>query len=969
MLVGGYIWPLDSASQLDLWLVIGVLCAGIIRSGVPIWPGVLASFLGCLFLSPAPARLHVTITFLSTIVSSAAAAYFLKATQNVNLALDRQRDLQLFSLFGILGITFLGGTLDLALRFGVDALSGRGDIKSTDFNIYISYVGGVSIVAIALLSWAMTSIENMMQHWWRSVLSVVLMVVLLILSNVLFQLPDQSMWSHLGLIFPLIGVVLIAFLGGMPLASLTTLLLTFIAIEACLNPNSIFNAHPRGSTHQPAFLWVYLCCLTVSSLGFSFLVSELKLRMERWNKALTGSSIGVGDWHLSSGRLIMSDQLKRMLGYEPHELKDEYSEWQVRLHPEDVPSMEASLRNYLKGNTSYFKLEHRMRCKDGSWKWFEINGRAVSRSPRGKVLRIVGFTIDVTDRHVTADRLRLAANLFEFLHQGLIITDEHFVIVDVNPAFEQLSGMSRSHWIGKVPPLVDHEQQTKEFLAEVFADLAKHETWRGVLTTYRLDGTAYPQQVTLSVVKNEIGRVTHHVLIVTDVTEEQLVQQRLEFQAYCDPLTQLPNRLRLQQLMRRAIAAIDRQETGNPGSLAICYLDMDHFKPINDTFGHGIGDMVLIELCRRMRSILRSGDAAARLGGDEFALLLHVNDKEECVLALERLLKILTEPYQLNEHGSWTLTASIGVTLYPQDSTTPDTLLRHADHAMYGAKQAGRNRIQFFDPENDRQSTQRRDAAKRLKFAIDAGELVLHYQPKLNLKTGQPIGVEALIRWQHPQRGLLMPSEFLALVDTTELAVHLGEWVLSNAMAQLASWKQLGIPLTVSVNISGQHLQQSNFASRLKMLLDYAGLESAQGLELEVLETAAFEDVSLTATMMMECRALGARFALDDFGTGYSTLTYLKRLPVDVLKIDRSFVDSMLEDPHDLAIVRGVIGLSKTFNCTVVAEGVESEALSTMLISLGCDLGQGYGLASPMPSDVLKKWLTEKSQDSSSTIT
>jgi diguanylate cyclase (GGDEF)-like protein/PAS domain S-box-containing protein len=646
-----------------------------------------------------------------------------------------------------------------------------------------------------------------------------------------------------------------------------------------------------------------------------------------------------------------------MLGYEPDELTDHYSEWRNRLHPDDIPKLEYQLKQHISETIPYIRLEHRLQCKDGSWKWFQAHGRIVTQSLSGKPLRLVGFAIDITEHRVVADRLRLSANLFEHLHEGLVITDVDYRIVDVNRAYERLSGKPREHLKGDLPELLNPSIQNAETLSDLWASLRTQGTWRGEAIGVRSDGISYPQQVTMSVVKDENALITHHVLVVSDITQSRLARQQLEFQAHYDTLTQLPNRLRLLQLMRKAITTVDGD---GKQMLAICYLDMDHFKPVNDRFGHGVGDQLLADLASRMRGAMRGGDAVARMGGDEFALLLRVRTKEECEMALNRILHIVTQPYELENQGLWTLTASIGVTLYPLDHANTDTLLRHADHAMYEAKQRGRNQVQFFDAENDRQTAKRNAALRRLEDAINVGELLLHYQPKINLKTGDPLGVEALLRWQHPQRGLLPPSDFLPLSETAEIQVHLGRWVLGQAIEQLARWRQQGIGLSVSVNIAGAHLQHPDFVKDLSALLAQAHLENAIGLELEVLEHSAFDDVELTARIMESCRSLGIQFALDDFGTGYSTLTYLKRLPVEVLKIDRSFVRSMLGDAQDLAIVEGIIGLSHTFGCAVVAEGVESLEHARQLVALGCEIGQGYGIANPMAPEKIVPWLDSR---------
>ena len=350
----------------------------------------------------------------------------------------------------------------------------------------------------------------------------------------------------------------------------------------------------------------------------------------------------------------------------------------------------------------------------------------------------------------------------------------------------------------------------------------------------------------------------------------------------------------------------------------------------------------------------------ARIGGDEFVLLLRTATLEESRHAVERLLNQLCEPYDTGFGGETSLvviTASIGATVFPFDGADADTLLRHADHAMYGAKQAGRNGYLFFDAEHDRRAEARFVALGRVQEALDANEFVLHYQPKVDMRSAKVLGVEALLRWKHPEQGMVSPAHFLPLIENTALSTSVGNWVLQQGIEQLARWLRLGLDITVSVNISARHLQEPLFAQHLAGLLSRHPSPVAHQLIIEVLETTALADIDYTCALMEECRALGVRFALDDFGTGYSTFTYLKRLPVDMLKIDRSFVTNMLSDRQDLAIVEGVIGLSQTFGCSVVAEGVETHEQAQRLIEIGCAVGQGNGIAAAMPADEVPAWV------------
>jgi diguanylate cyclase (GGDEF)-like protein/PAS domain S-box-containing protein len=453
---------------------------------------------------------------------------------------------------------------------------------------------------------------------------------------------------------------------------------------------------------------------------------------------------------------------------------------------------------------------------------------------------------------------------------------------------------------------------------------------------------------------NEQGEVVRFSGATSDITEQKQAAIALEHLAHYDALTQLPNRTLLAD--RLAMALAQARRSGE--RLAVALLDLDGFKPINDEFGHDVGDLILIEVADRLRASLREVDTVARLGGDEFVLVLSgFGEEAEYQRSLERLLATLAEPYTVAGTTA-TLSASIGVTLFPDDDADTDTLVRHADQAMYVAKQAGRNRYHVFDALMDRDAQSRLGARNRVIAALSAGEFRLHYQPKVNLREGRVIGAEALIRWQHPERGLVAPGEFLPLIEDSDFAVPLSEWVIDTALAQMEQWQALGLDVGVSVNLPARHLQDAGFADFLEAALARHPAVAPAAFELEVLESAALQDVIGVSSRMQNCRSLGVRFALDDFGTGYASLAYLRRLPIEVLKIDQSFVRDMLQDVDDLAIVEGVIGLAAAFQDTVIAEGVETMDHAVMLLHLGCDLAQGYGIARPMPPEALPDWIS-----------
>jgi diguanylate cyclase (GGDEF)-like protein/PAS domain S-box-containing protein len=631
------------------------------------------------------------------------------------------------------------------------------------------------------------------------------------------------------------------------------------------------------------------------------------------------------------------------------------------LHPDDVDHVRRAFEPLRAGGSVSCRTECRMHCRDGSWRLFELHALVSEHGPAGEPLRIINTARDLSELQAARERQDLSQSVFQHLHEGLLITDPQHRVLEANPTFAEITGYSREELIGSVPALLqatDADSEHGARLESMRNALAGDGTWRGELRHRRRNGEACVLQLTVTAVRNGDGSVRNHVLAIADVTHAQAQLEQLQRQAHFDELTRLPNRVRLAQMLQSAMQASRRE-----GSLlTVCYLDLDHFKPVNDRFGHEAGDRLLVELAARMRRSLRSwaggDDVVARIGGDEFVLLLRTATLEESRHAVERVLNQVSQPYALGVGaGPVLVTASIGATVFPLDGADAETLLRHADHAMYGAKQAGRNGYLFFDAEHDRRAEARFVALGRVQEALDANEFRLYFQPKVDMRSAKVLGVEALLRWKHPDQGVISPAQFLPLIENTGLSISVGNWVLQQGIDQLARWLRMGLDITVSLNVSARHLQEPLFAQHLAGLLSRHQAPVAHRLIIEVLETAALADVDYTCELMEECRALGVRFALDDFGTGYSTFTYLKRLPIDMLKIDRSFVINMLGDRQDLAIVEGVIGLSQTFGCTVVAEGVETRAQAQRLIEIGCEVGQGNGIAAAMPADDVIDWV------------
>ncbi len=625
--------------------------------------------------------------------------------------------------------------------------------------------------------------------------------------------------------------------------------------------------------------------------------------------------------------------------------------WQQGVHPDDLPHHKASYLAHYAARQA-FAMEYRLRRADGVYRWILDIGQPF-HDISGEFVGYLGACYDVSERHEAAEQLRLIASVFSYAREGIIITDAEACIIDVNDAFTETTGYRREEVLGRNPGLLRSTKQSDDFYAAMWAALATNGHWQGEVWNRKKSGELYAELLTISAVRNDSGAINHYVGIFADITQQKEHERKLEKLAHYDPLTELPNRTLLGDRLYMSINRAQRSQR----QLAVCLLDLDGFKQVNDQLGHANGDLLLIEFARRMREELRQTDTLARLGGDEFVILLNeLENYEECCDAMQRIIHAASQPYLLGDEKA-VVSASIGITIYPDDGADPDLLLRHADQAMYIAKQTGGNRYFMFDPMKDQAARHERNALSRLEQALDAGEFELYFQPKVDMRLGRVVGAEALIRWNHPNRGLVMPGEFLALTEDTDFAITLGEWVIEQALAQVNAWHDAGLALGISINVSPRQLQQSDFVERLSRLLARTPDLPTGLIELEILETAALHDIEHATEMILACQAMGISFALDDFGTGYSSLRYLKHLPANVLKIDQSFVRNMLLDGENLAIVKGVIGLAQAFNRQVIAEGVESIAHGNALLQAGCTLAQGYAIARPMPAAELSEWV------------
>lgn len=933
------------------WAPAGVALAASLRWGPQVWPGLgLAAWLAAAESAGDP---WLGLSIAAGMTAGPVLGAWALRRDGWHPSIDRPRDLVLLIGIGA-GLASLLPAANTAVWMAWSGRIAWAQATEAFFHGWTGHALGTLALAAPILS---ASHHPARRGPWVPLALMAVVAAAAVFASMAW-LPRQHAFAAAIFFVPHVLLCWLGARGGLFVASFTALLLALAVTVGAPPPL------PLGVNDPGTAMWLgYVGSLLFMPLLGSALTRDIAGDERRWQLALDGAGIGVCEWALSADRLSFSPRWLKLLGYGDGVPGETMAAFWDLIHPSDLERVRQAFAPLHDPVGANCRAECRLRGADGNWRLLELHAMVLERGAEGAPVRALVTARDFSEIQAARDGQALSRSVFQHLHEGLLITDADHRVVEANPTFCEITGFSRDELLGAVPPLLrarEHEHQLATQLADMRVALATGGTWRGELNVARRGGEPCALQLTGTAVRDANGLLRNHVFAVADVTRVRAQLAQLQRQAHFDELTRLPNRVRLAQMLQTAMETSRRE-----GSLlTVCYLDLDHFKPVNDRFGHEAGDRLLIEVANRMRRSLRSwaggDDVVARIGGDEFVLLLRTATLEESRHAVERVLGQVCQPYELGANvGAVMVTASIGATVFPLDGADAETLLRHADHAMYGAKQAGRNGYLFFDAEHDRRAEARFVALGRVQEALDANEFHLYFQPKVDMRHAKVLGVEALLRWKHPEQGVISPAQFLPLTENTGLSIAVGNWVLAQGIEQLAQWLRLGLDLTVSINVSARHLQEPLFAQHLAALLSRYQAPVANHLIIEVLETAALADVDYTCELMQECRALGVRFALDDFGTGYSTFTYLKRLPIDLLKIDRSFVINMLGDRQDLAIVEGVIGLSQTFGCTVVAEGVETPAQAQRLIEIGCDIGQGNGIAAAMPAEAVPGWVRD----------
>jgi diguanylate cyclase (GGDEF)-like protein/PAS domain S-box-containing protein len=648
-----------------------------------------------------------------------------------------------------------------------------------------------------------------------------------------------------------------------------------------------------------------------------------------------------------------SPAIEDVMGLKAEDVARNSAAFAVRVHHDDLIWLRREFTRSAREMVPW-RGEIRYRHPVLGERWIEANSRPRAK-PDGSVVWH-GFAADVTERKTAEATLRNAAAVLANTGEGVVVTDLDGMVTSVNPAFTTITGYTEAEIIGQNLRIGQSERHDRAFCEAMWKSIQQTGSWQGEIWSQRKNGETYPKWVTVGTVYDKNAQPVGYVGTLTDISALKATERRLEQLATHDPLTGLPNRLILQARLEHALARSRRQELNG----AVLFLDLDRFKVVNDTLGHAAGDQVLCTIAKRLKAWMRDIDTLTRLGGDEFVILLEDLPGPEYVAQVaRRMIEQVLEPIVLDEGQEIFISTSIGISLFPGNGETPEDLIRNADAALYLAKEDGRGGFRFFTDELTKFASTRFDLENRLRRAIERHEFVLHYQPLVSLHDRRLKGVEALIRWRDPERGIVSPAQFIALAEDSGLIVSLGNWVLRTACAQMKAWMDSGLEgITLSVNLSPVQFRHGNIVGQIQRVLAETGLEG-DVLELEITEGALMHATSDASEKLRSLRAMGIKISIDDFGTGYSSLAYLKRFPIDTLKIDQGFVREIAHDSTDRQIVIALISLANSLSFESVAEGIETEEQLAFLVKQGCASGQGYLFGRAMPAEEIQGFLMD----------
>jgi diguanylate cyclase (GGDEF)-like protein/PAS domain S-box-containing protein len=666
---------------------------------------------------------------------------------------------------------------------------------------------------------------------------------------------------------------------------------------------------------------------------------------EKYRYIVEESIVGI---YLIQGGIFtyVNPKFSEIFGYEREELV--FKKITDLIHVKDHDMVIENIGRRLMGETKSLRYEFRGMKKDQTVIEIEVVGKHIIY--KGKPA-IIGSAMDITERKENSERLRMAQKVFENTIEGIAITDVHGIIQMVNPAFTAITGYTPKEAIGRSPRVLKSEHHDQLFYKDMWDSLIGTGSWKGEIWNRRKNGETYPEWLTISAIKNDHGDTTHYISIFNDITEHMQREEHIKHLAYHDALTGLPNKFLFGDRLNLAITHAQYHKH----MLAVMVLDVDRFKRINDTLGHAIGDMVIQIVADRLSRCIEEGDTLSRLGGDEFMFILEeIKGIQDVTKIIHKIFDTLSYPLHVQEHELH-ITGSIGISMYPSDGKDLDTLVKNADTAMYRAKELGKNNYQMYTPTMNEKAIVHLTMENDLRKAIERDELTLYYQPKVDIQSGKLIGAEALVRWNHPERGRISPGEFIPLAEETGLIEPLGQWVLRRACCQIRQWQlEKSYDIHVSVNLSPRQFQNRNLVEHIMGVIDETEIDPKY-IELEITESCAMENPDHTIRLLQRLKEKGFTFSIDDFGTGYSSLSVLKKFPIDMLKIDQSFMRDLTKNEDDRAIVLAMISMAHSMKLKVVAEGVETFEELSFLMDNQCDLLQGYLYSPPVPPEAFEK--------------
>jgi len=941
----GLMLALEGNSVTLFWPASGIALTALLVFGLRIWPGIL---LGALLGNYAEGFLPSLEISCGATLEAVAGVLLLRRFPEFNLSLVTIRD-----IFTLLSVAVFSSLLSAINGPFCLALNGNLPWEAYPSAMIYWWMGdtlGIILFTPLLLAWIH---HKPIQHTTDTrreefaYFASMFLLCLVVFSDFGILLLHTTVGPFI--LLPIIVWGALRF--NMRLTVLGSAIVSLFSMIGMMRETGAFTPVTPESIRE---VWIYNLVMGITGL----ILAVTNYQRRRSNESLKSSEAELkraqavaktGSWQLevASNHLHWSDETYRIFGLTPGGPLS-LQKFLDSVYPDDREFVMGAWQAAMNG--ALYEIEHRI-VANGIVKWVQESAE-VDFDERGQPISAIGTVRDITALKETEKRLQLSAKVFDNSGEGIIITDADTRIIAVNRAMVAMSGYSEAELIGKNPRIFSSGKHDTNFFREMWDSISHSGNWQGEIWNRQKSWRVFPLWMTINAVRDTSGELTNYIAICSDITERKETEQNIHLLAYYDVLTGLPNRTLLRDRLDQILAAAHRDKQ----QFALMFIDLDRFKYVNDSLGHAMGDLLLQTVAKRLLECVREGDTVSRIGGDEFIVLLRETDAGGAAYVAGKILTSLAVACDIGETQIST-NASIGVSIYPDHAGDVDTLVKNADVAMYHAKGEGRNNVQFFTPEMNLRANQLFSMEKDLRLALERNEFSLHYQPQVDLESGKICGAEALLRWKHPEKGYISPAEFIPVAEETGQIIAIGEWVLRNACAQLSAWRNIGMTtFPVAVNLSIRQLRQPDLAKLVATVLDDTHLRP-DDLELELTEGIMMGDTQAAMTFLIQMHDLGVRLSIDDFGTGFSSLNYLKRLPLDKLKIDQSFVRDIETDISDAAIVHSIISLGHRLQLRVIAEGVETLEQLDFLRIRGCDEIQGYYFSRPLPVDEFEKFI------------